>query len=255
MAYCTHELGNKESTIGGKLVAVSLYHQQCWGIKLPLGNVFLKGVRKGIKRKQVEEGVQQKIRRPLSWGIITEMQGEAAEWGEGGRVLWIGFALSYLLMMRASELFTGEGGRANGAFILTRGDVAFFNGDQQMMGEGRRGADKIEVRFTASKGDQDRKGAILVRVKGGRGAERDEGAVGLLAELFESYEGEGLTTKAPLMTFKEGERWRVWGRDKATKCLRRGLGGSERGGRKRGGGQEPGWCRSTSHCTLAGSAG
>lgn len=185
MAHCTHDLGNKEATIGGKLAAISFFHQQYMGVKLPLGNAFLKGVRLGIKRRQVGEGVQQRIRRPLSWGMITEMQREAAGWGQGGRVLWIGLALSNLLMLRASELFAGAGGKVNEEYILRRGDVAFFRGTEQVMGARRREADKVEARFRASKGDQQRKGAILVRVRWGKGAQRDEGAVGLLAELFD----------------------------------------------------------------------
>jgi len=33
----------------------------------------------------------------------------------------------------------------------------------------------VEVRFRGSKGDQERKGAVLARVTGGQGVERDEG--------------------------------------------------------------------------------
>lgn len=106
-----------------------------------------------------------------------------------------------------------------------RGDIAFFRGDEQLTVARRGEAGKVEVRFRASKGDQERRGAILVRVRGGEGVQRDEGAVGLLAELLDRYEGQGLTDKAPLMTFREGGKWKVWGRDRATKCLREGLEG------------------------------
>lgn len=73
------------------------------------------------------------------------MQGEAAEWGEGVRVLWIGLALSYLLMLRASERSLGQQGQVNEENILRRGNMAFFRRDEQLMGGGRREADKVEV--------------------------------------------------------------------------------------------------------------
>lgn len=37
MVYCAHDLGNKESTIAGKLVAVKFYHQQFMGVQLTIG--------------------------------------------------------------------------------------------------------------------------------------------------------------------------------------------------------------------------
>lgn len=40
-----------------------------------------------------------------------------------------------------------------------------------------------------------------MRVKGGKGTERDEGAVALLAELLDKYEGFGLPAEAPSMTY------------------------------------------------------
>ena len=45
------------------------------------------------------------MRRPLSWEMLKEMEEAAKEWGVGGRVAWIGLALTYLLLLRASKLF------------------------------------------------------------------------------------------------------------------------------------------------------
>jgi len=104
---------------------------------------------------------------------------------------------------------------------LKRGDVAFLRNGQQLFGRERTGADMVEVRFRGSKGDQERKGAVLVRVKGGQGVERDEGAVALLAELVGIYD---LPEEAPLMTYRHGEEWKVWERERATKRLREGVG-------------------------------
>ena len=41
-------------------------------------------------------------------GDETEMQESSQAWGVGGRVIWIGLALSYFLKLRASELFVKE---------------------------------------------------------------------------------------------------------------------------------------------------
>jgi len=109
IGFCTDNLGNKESTVGGKLVGVSFYHQQYKGMKLPLGSPYLRGVMQGIRRKQAESGVEQRIRRPLTWGMIMEMQRDVGAEGEEGRVLWIGLALTYLLMLRSEELFDRGG--------------------------------------------------------------------------------------------------------------------------------------------------
>ena len=73
MAYCASEKKNKETTIGSKLVAVNFYHMQYRGMKLPLDSPYIKGVRQGIKGKQVEAGTEQRIRRPMTWGMLTEM--------------------------------------------------------------------------------------------------------------------------------------------------------------------------------------
>ena len=91
------------------------------------------------------------------------------------RVVWIGLALSYFLMLRASELFVGEMREFHIIYFLRRGDVAFFRNNEQI-GEGRRQeADKVEVRFRESKGDQGRKGAVLVRTRKAWGAGEDGG--------------------------------------------------------------------------------
>lgn len=65
----------------------------------------------------------------------------------------------------------------NDAHCLQRRYIAFFSGNEQLMESNGWQANEVEVRFRASKGDQERKGTILVTVKGGTGAHRDEGAV------------------------------------------------------------------------------
>ena len=223
MGYCCAGKGNKESTIVGKLVAINFYHEQFVGMSVPMGNPLIRSVRQGIKRAHVEMGSQQRVRRPLTWGMLTGMQESIPSWGEGGRVLWIGLALSYFLMLRASELFAKEKGVYHKVYCLRRGDVAFFR-DNEQLGEGRiQEANKVEVRFRGSKGDQGRKGAVLVRTRSGLGGGEEGGAVGLLVELFKMYKGSALTGEAPLMSYRGTDGWGVWSRGRATKCLRKGI--------------------------------
>jgi len=223
MGFCCAGKGNKESTIVGKLVAINFYHEQFVGLSVPLGNPFIRSVRQGIKRAHVEKGSQQRVRRPLTWGMLTGMQENVPSWGVGGRVMWIGLALSYFLMLRASELFAGKKGVYHKVYCLRRGDVAFFR-DNEQLGEGKRQeANKVEVRFRGSKGDQGRKGAVVVRTRTGLGGEGKGGAVGLLVELFGMYNDGELTGEAPLMSYRGTEGWRVWGRGQATRCLRDGI--------------------------------
>ena len=147
---------NKDGTVAGKLVAVNFYHEQSVGLSLPVNHVRVRAVRQGIERALVESGSQQRLRRPLTWRMLAGMERGSQEWGMGSRVMWIGLALTYRLLLRASELFAEENGVFHELYCLRRGDVAFFRRGRQL-GRGReQEADKVEVRFKASKGDQGR---------------------------------------------------------------------------------------------------
>ena len=74
MGYCCAEKGNKETTIAGKFVAIIFHNEQFVGLSLPLGNPLIKSVKQGIKRAHIEKGTQQRVRKSLTWGILTRMQ-------------------------------------------------------------------------------------------------------------------------------------------------------------------------------------
>ena len=75
MAFCCAVKRNKEATVAGKLVAVNFYHEQWVGLSLPISHVRVKAVRQGIKRAHVESGSQQRVRRPLTSGMLAGMEG------------------------------------------------------------------------------------------------------------------------------------------------------------------------------------
>ena len=106
MGYCCADKGIKETTIAGKLVAIIIYHEQCVGLSMPLGNPLIRSVKQGIKRAHVEKCTQQRVRTPSTWGMLTRMQDSVPSCGVGGRVVWMGLALPFF-MFRASALFAG----------------------------------------------------------------------------------------------------------------------------------------------------
>ena len=53
---------------------MNLYHEQWVGLPLPLQHFRIKAVRNGIKRAHVEAGNQTRVRRPLTWEMITVME-------------------------------------------------------------------------------------------------------------------------------------------------------------------------------------
>ena len=153
MAYCCAVRGNRESTVAGKMVAVKFFHEQWMGKSLSLNHFLMKAVREAIKRAHVEEGTQQRMRRPLSWETLKYMKEAAKEWGVGGRVAWIGLALTYLLLLRASELFAEDDGRVHAVYCLRGGVVAFYAGERQVEGGSSPGIGWVVVHFRGSKGD------------------------------------------------------------------------------------------------------
>ena len=139
-------------------MAVNFFHEQWMGKTLPLNHFRIKAIKEGIKRAHVEGGTQQRMRRPLSREMLKEMEEAAKEWEVGGRVAWIGLALTYLLLLRASKLFTEDGSRVRAVYCLRGGDVTFYAGERQVeIGSGPR-IDIVVVHFRGSKGDQGRRG-------------------------------------------------------------------------------------------------
>ena len=58
------------------------------------------------------------------------MEGEAKEWGMGGRIAWIGLALTYLILLRASEFFAEDDGSVHAVCCLRGGDMIFYAGER-----------------------------------------------------------------------------------------------------------------------------
>ena len=83
-------------------------------------------------------------------------------------------------------------------------------------------ADRVELRFRGSKGDQFRKGAVISRVLAGwpRSVGAGGGAVDLMLELISCY--LFLPSSTPLVAYRSGGgRWSMWTKQQATVALRK----------------------------------
>ena len=65
----------------------------------------------------------------------------------GGIVAWIGLALTYLMLLRASEFFAEDDGSVHVVYCLGGGDVVFYPGERQVEGGRSPRVDTVEVRL------------------------------------------------------------------------------------------------------------
>lgn len=94
--------------------------------------------------------------------------------------VWV--TLAYLMLMRASELFTEDYGRLNSVYCLRGEDEVFYAGQCQVEGGDSPTVDTVKVHFRGSMGVPGRKGDVLMRMKcgGDKGGE----AVELLQKMY-----------------------------------------------------------------------
>ena len=74
------------------------------------------------------------MRRPLFWEMLKQME-----------------VLTYLLLLRVSELFPEDDGSVHAVYDLRGGDVAFYEGERQVEEGSNPKVDTVEVRFGGSK--------------------------------------------------------------------------------------------------------
>ena len=138
-------------------------------------------------------------------------------------VVWMGLALFYHLLCKASETWAYGNGLVHLDFCLTRRDVVSFRGTTQLAWKDKRQADKVEVKFRAAKSGQNRLGSVVPRTRvvaadGVDGHVRNKGALEILLDLLELY--PTLDGTAPLMPTYSVVGWRVTNRKEATHALR-----------------------------------
>ena len=222
-AWCCASEGNKVGTIKSKIAAVQYFHRVKIGMELPTKSPLLERVFSGISRAHAVAGTEKRVRRPVSWEMLLDGETLIPSWGSGGRILWLCLALGYFLMTRSDELFATDAGVAHQVHCMTRGDVAFYSGGEQLPFLRWREARTVEIRFRGHKGDQLQAGNVLVRTRDavrGLGSSLREGggAVALLVELLSIH--PNLPSSAPLASFRESGRVAVWSYGQALRALR-----------------------------------
>ena len=105
------------------------------------------------------------MRWPVSWAMLLAGETLTPSWRNGGVALWLALCASFCLLTRASEMFAETRSRIHETYCLRRADMDLFRGRVQLGVVKWSRADRVEVRFRGSKGDQLRTGAAILRVR------------------------------------------------------------------------------------------
>ena len=211
-AWCLESKENLASTISGKIAAVQYYHRVEAQVEIIATSPLLRCALKGIARSHVEAGTRHRVRLPVTWRMLLDGESLIPAWGIGGRVMWLCLSLSYFLIARSDEIFASSSGVAHHAHCLTRKDVAFFSGNNQLEYVHWRQADKVEINFRGHKGDHDQIGEVRARTRDEisgpqSGYRADGGAVALMVELMSCH--ATLPDEAPLSSYRIGRDVKV----------------------------------------------
>ncbi|CAN0128875.1 unnamed protein product, partial [Pylaiella littoralis] len=214
-------LGLQQSTLAGHLAAVQSFHRLSCSGELDTGHPLICNALKGVARGHADVGTQQRVRQPVRWGVLKAGGKLVPAWGSGGRVLFLVLCASFFFLTRSSEMFAVSRSAMHEVHGLRRGDVAFFQGPEQLPSARWECADRVELRFRFSKDDQFRKGTVVTRVRVGPRcrSEAGGGAVDVMIDLLSCC--RALPSHAPLVAFDvEGGRWSMWSKHQAVAALR-----------------------------------
>ena len=204
MSYRCFVFKNQSQTVRGYLSAIKFFHKMYAGWELPTTHCMVLAVGKGIDRFQGKGDVKPRVRKPLSWDMLWDGKNEVLTAEGGGPVMWMGLALAYFLLCRASELFAYDSGMVHPDYCLTRRDLTFFKGVQQVKWVDRREADKVEICFRASKADQKRIGAVVARTRVQQTEKRrgrEVGALEILLDLIDTHPDLDMTAPDAVMYY------------------------------------------------------
>lgn len=96
----------------------------------------------------------------MTWELVQGV-GCAVDWGHVNRTVII-----FILLLRASELFADDVGESSRYILLEKGRYCVLPRGSTGACNGRGEADKIEVRFRGSVGDQEQKGGNINEFSG-----------------------------------------------------------------------------------------
>ena len=117
--------------------------------------------------------------------MLAEGRPAVVSMEDGGYVMWLGLAVSYFLLCRASELWAYANGQVHPEFCLTRKFISSFHEGVQVAFENRAIATAVQVKFLASKCDQKRAGCTITRMRLAQEKETGEASIEAFEALLE----------------------------------------------------------------------
>ena len=135
--------------------------------------------------------------------------------------MWLGLALSYFLLCRASELWAYVDGKVHPEFCLTRNCLTFFRGEVQVKFENKATANSVQVRFVASTTYQKREGCTITRTRLANTGEPGGSPVGAFEVLLDLLAVHPLLPGGALLTVRRTSiSWKPFKRTEAVAVLR-----------------------------------
>ena len=191
------------------------------GCELPTSHSMTVAVGKGIDRAHGSTQKCAQVRLPLTWALLAQGRQVVTSMVKGGKVMWLGLALSYFSSCRASELSAYANGKVHPEFCLTRNCLTLFRGGAQVTVENRSIADSVKARFVASKPDQKREGCTITRTRASNAGELGGGSAGAFELLLDLLDVHPLLEGgSPLMVRLTPQGWKAFTRTEAVAELR-----------------------------------
>ena len=97
-----------------------------------MSHCIIAAVGKGINRAHGMSTKKGRVKLPLSWSMLSHGRQALASMEAGGRVMWLGLAVSYFLLCRASAPGAYTDGKVHPAFCLAREFLTFSRGGEQV---------------------------------------------------------------------------------------------------------------------------
>ena len=94
----------EQSTVKGYLAAIKFFDKMYAGWDLPTSHCMIVAAGKGIDRAHGLTQKKARVRLPATWALLAQGKQVVSSMVDGGKVMWLGLALSYFLLCLASEL-------------------------------------------------------------------------------------------------------------------------------------------------------
>ena len=212
---------NQQSTVRDYLAAINFLHKMFAGCELPTSHCMILVVEKGLDRVHGVLNKKARVRLPLTWAMLSQGRRVVESMVDGGYVMWLGLAVSYFLLCRASELWAYADGKVHPDYCLTQNSLTFLREGIQLAFENRSAASAVQVHFLALKSEQKRAGCTISRTRLANAKETggaSMGAFGALVELLDVH--PQLPREAPPTIRGTSSGWREFTRTEAVAALR-----------------------------------